>query len=81
MATDPTAIGATNWRSELPTLAGRLVVLRGIGPQDLGPLVDLLSLCDATRFGSTSRSAKSACRSSSSGRCAIAQPDSRSPMS
>ena len=51
MATDPTAIGTTNWRSDLPTLAGRLVVLREIGPQDLGPLVDLLSLSDATRFG------------------------------
>jgi len=51
MATDPTAIGATNWRSELPTLAGRLVVLREIGSQDLGPLVDLLSLSDSTRFG------------------------------
>ena len=51
MPTDPTAIGTTNWRSELPTLAGRLVVLREIGPQDLGPLVDLLSLSDATRFG------------------------------
>ena len=36
MATDPTAIGTTNWRSELPSLAGRLVVLREIGPQDLG---------------------------------------------
>jgi hypothetical protein len=42
MAPDPTAIGATNWRNDLPTLAGRLVVLREIGPQDLGPLVDLL---------------------------------------
>jgi RimJ/RimL family protein N-acetyltransferase len=51
MATDPTAIGTTNWRSELPSLAGRLVVLREIGSQDLGPLVDLLSLSDATRFG------------------------------
>ena len=51
MATDPTAIGATNWRSELPTLAGRLVVLREISSQDLAPLVDLLSLSDSTRFG------------------------------
>ena len=51
MAPDPTAIGATNWRSELPTLSGRTVVLREIAPQDLGPLVDLLSLSDATRFG------------------------------
>jgi RimJ/RimL family protein N-acetyltransferase len=51
MAADPNAIGSTNWRNELPTLAGRIVVLREIAPQDLGPLVDLLSLCDATRFG------------------------------
>jgi RimJ/RimL family protein N-acetyltransferase len=51
MAPDPTAMGATNWRHELPTLAGRMVVLREIAPQDLGPLVDLLSLSDATRFG------------------------------
>ena len=51
MAPDPTAIGAMNWRNELPTLAGRRVVLREITPQDLGPLVDLLSLSDATRFG------------------------------
>ena len=50
MAPDPTAI-ATNWRTDLPTLAGRVVVLREIAPQDLGPLVDLLSLSDATRFG------------------------------
>ena len=51
MASDPAAIAATNWRNELPTLAGRLVVLREIASQDLGPLVDLLSLSDATRFG------------------------------
>jgi RimJ/RimL family protein N-acetyltransferase len=51
MAPDPSAIGAKNWRTELPTLAGRMVVLREIAPQDLGALVDLLSLSDATRFG------------------------------
>jgi RimJ/RimL family protein N-acetyltransferase len=50
MAPDPTAMDA-NWRSELPTLVGRVVLLREIGPQDLGALVDLLSLSDATRFG------------------------------
>ena len=50
MPSDPTAIGA-NWRSELPALAGRMVVLREIAPQDLGAVVDLLSLSDATRFG------------------------------
>jgi RimJ/RimL family protein N-acetyltransferase len=50
MASDPIAMSA-DWRHELPTLAGRFVVLREIGPQDLGALVDLLSLADATRFG------------------------------
>src|ERR1700704_768133 len=50
MPSDPSVIG-TNWRSELPALAGRIVVLREIAPQDLGAVVDLLSLSDATRFG------------------------------
>jgi len=49
MAGDP--ILTSTWRSELPTLTGRLVILREITAQDLGPLVDLLSLGDATRFG------------------------------
>jgi RimJ/RimL family protein N-acetyltransferase len=44
-------IGAATWRSELPTLTGRTITLREPVPQDLGPLVDLLSLGDATRFG------------------------------
>lgn len=39
------------WRSELPTLTGRTITLREPVSQDLGPLVDLLSLGDATRFG------------------------------
>ena len=46
----PSVVAAT-WRNELPLLTGRTVVLREPGSQDLGPLVDLLSLGDATRFG------------------------------
>ena len=44
-------IGAIPWRNELPSLTGRVVVLREPSTPDLGPLVDLLSLGDATRFG------------------------------
>jgi [ribosomal protein S5]-alanine N-acetyltransferase len=51
MATDPTLTTVPNWRNELPTLAGRTVVLREPAVHDLGPLVDLLSLADASRFG------------------------------
>lgn len=50
MAADPSVIVST-WRNELPVLAGRLVTLREPTLQDLEPLVDLLSLRDATRFG------------------------------
>jgi len=48
---DPTALPETAWRTELPTLVGRLVTLREPSSQDLGPLVDLLCVNDATRFG------------------------------
>ena len=48
--TDPVS-DKTTWRNELPTLAGRVVTLREPAAQDLGPLVDLLSLDDASRFG------------------------------
>jgi RimJ/RimL family protein N-acetyltransferase len=48
---DSSVIGEPTWRSDLPTLTGRTITLREPVPQDLGPLVDLLSLCDATRFG------------------------------
>ena len=51
MAGEPSVIGVSTWRSELPTLAGRVVTLREPVTQDLGPLVDLLSIGDATRFG------------------------------
>jgi N-acetyltransferase len=39
------------WRQELPTLSARLVTLREPVHEDLGPLVDLLSIADACRFG------------------------------
>jgi RimJ/RimL family protein N-acetyltransferase len=49
MAGDPVIV--STWRNELPVLAGRLVTLREPTQQDLAPLIDLLSLRDATRFG------------------------------
>jgi RimJ/RimL family protein N-acetyltransferase len=51
MANEPNSLSASTWRTELPVLAGRLVTLREPVSQDLGPLVDLLSFADATRFG------------------------------
>jgi RimJ/RimL family protein N-acetyltransferase len=51
MAGEPSVHGGTTWRSELPPLSGRVVALREPTAQDLGPLVDLLSLGDAMRFG------------------------------
>jgi RimJ/RimL family protein N-acetyltransferase len=45
------AVSAPDWRRELPTLVSRSVTLRELAPTDLGPLVDLLSLADASRFG------------------------------
>jgi RimJ/RimL family protein N-acetyltransferase len=50
MAGDPSVI-VTTWRNELPALAGRAVTLREPASQDLGPLLELLSLRDAMRFG------------------------------
>jgi len=40
-----------DWRTALPTLASRSVTLREPNVQDVGPLVDLLSIADASRFG------------------------------
>ena len=51
METNPTVSKVPNWREELPVLTGRHVTLREPTSHDLGPLVDLLSLADATRFG------------------------------
>src|SRR5436190_8981878 len=48
---DTAGIIATDWRRELPVLATRLVSLREPLASDLGALVDLLSLNDASRFG------------------------------
>ena len=48
---DPTLITVSNWCDDLPTLASRTITLREPAASDLGPLVDLLSLHDATRFG------------------------------
>ena len=41
----------STWRNELPVLAGRAVTLREPTAQDLEPLIGLLSVRDATRFG------------------------------
>jgi len=51
MTTQPSGLIASNWRTELPTLAARVVMLREPIAQDLGPLVAVLSVADATRFG------------------------------
>src|SRR3954454_8545834 len=48
---EPTLSGVPTWRTELPTLVGRTVTLREPVDADLGALVDLLSLSDASRFG------------------------------
>jgi hypothetical protein len=43
--------GIASWRRELPTLTTRLVTLREPTSEDLGSLVDLLLIEDASRFG------------------------------
>jgi RimJ/RimL family protein N-acetyltransferase len=48
---EPSVLAPATWRSELPPLTGRNVMLREPTSQDLGALVDLLSLGDASRFG------------------------------
>jgi RimJ/RimL family protein N-acetyltransferase len=47
---EPT-MNIADWRCGLPVLTARLVTLREPTPHDLGALVDLLSIGDATRFG------------------------------
>jgi ribosomal-protein-alanine N-acetyltransferase len=51
LADDPKDLLTADWRRELPRLSTRLVVLREPRLDDLGPLIDLLSLGDASRFG------------------------------
>ena len=43
--------GIASWRRELPTLTARHVALREPTSDDIGALVDLLSVEDASRFG------------------------------
>jgi ribosomal-protein-alanine N-acetyltransferase len=51
MSSDASTLTGSRWRDELPTLTSRLVTLREPVSADLGPIVDLLSMSDATRFG------------------------------
>jgi RimJ/RimL family protein N-acetyltransferase len=51
MSNESTTLTSSNWRSELPTLTARLVTLREPASSDLRPLMDLLLLSDASRFG------------------------------
>jgi len=44
-------VNAATWRAELPTLTGRTILLREPASNDLGALVDLLSMRDSTHFG------------------------------
>jgi RimJ/RimL family protein N-acetyltransferase len=51
MTIDSANLTPTNWRIELPTLTARQVTLREATASDLRPLMDLLSIGDASRFG------------------------------
>src|SRR5262245_39462391 len=51
MSNESQVLTAPNWRSELPTLTSKLVTLREPSSSDLRPLMDLLLLADASRFG------------------------------
>lgn len=51
MTKESTVLASPSWRSELPTLTARLVTLREPRASDLRPLMDLLLLADASRFG------------------------------
>ena len=52
MSNESTVLASSNWRVHLPTLTARLVTLREPATSDLRPLMDLLLLADASRFGS-----------------------------
>ncbi len=51
MSTDASIVTPCDWRADLPVLTARGAVLREPAVSDLGALVDLLSLTDASRFG------------------------------
>jgi len=46
-----TNFGVPSWRDELPALSGRSIYLRELVTSDIAPLLDLLSIGDASRFG------------------------------
>lgn len=50
MSIDSAGVNVSDWRAELPLLTARAVTLREPTAPDLGALVDLFSLGDATRF-------------------------------
>jgi RimJ/RimL family protein N-acetyltransferase len=50
IVTDP-SLATASWRAELPVLVGRAVTLREPAAPDLGALIDLFALSDASRFG------------------------------
>jgi RimJ/RimL family protein N-acetyltransferase len=51
MSKESTVHASPDWRTQLPTLTARLVTLREPTSSDLRPLMDLLLLADASRFG------------------------------
>src|SRR5712671_6010534 len=51
MSNESTVLTSSTWRAALPTLTARLVTLREPTASDLRPLMDLLLLADASRFG------------------------------
>src|ERR1700694_5601529 len=51
MTIDTADITPPNWRAQLPILSARQVTLREATASDLRPLIDLLSIADASRFG------------------------------
>ena len=51
MSNETPSVASPNWRMELPALTARLVTLREPTASDLRPLMDLLLLADASRFG------------------------------
>jgi RimJ/RimL family protein N-acetyltransferase len=51
MSIDSSSLTASDWRTELPVLASRMVTLREPVAQDVSSLFDLLSVADSCRFG------------------------------
>jgi [ribosomal protein S5]-alanine N-acetyltransferase len=51
MSKETSTSSAPDWRQELPPLTAKLVALREPTASDLRPLMDLLLLADASRFG------------------------------